>query len=106
MPRLEEGNIDLSARPVVKNPDGSISTVRSMSFNIDGREVLLPTVSPDGRVLTPEETVALYRQTGRHLGAFSTPEEATAYAQELHKQQEQLYAPPQDIEEFIRKGVR
>lgn len=86
-----EGNIDLKKRPVVDNPDGSISTVRSMSFNLDGKEVLLPTVSEDGRILTPDEAVAQYRRTGKHLGVFASPEEATSYAQRLHEQQEKLY---------------
>ena len=38
------GNIDLTSRPSFRNADGSISTVGSASYNIDGKEVLLPTV--------------------------------------------------------------
>lgn len=89
---LTPGNIDLAARPVVKNADGSISTVRSMSFGEDGREVLVPTVSPDGRVLSDDEAIDLYRRTGQHLGMFDNPDDATAYAESLHGQQEQMYA--------------
>ena len=91
--QIEAGNIDLDNRPVVKNPDGSISTVRSMSANFDGREVLIPTVSDDGRLLSDDEAIALYRQTGRHLGIFDTPESATAYAESLHRDQEARYVP-------------
>src|ERR1044071_9486978 len=90
---LEQGNIDLSKRPVVRNPDGSVSTVRSMSANFDGQEVLIPTVSDDGRIMSEAEAIDTFRRTGRHLGKFSTPEAAISYAQSLHKQQEPMYAP-------------
>jgi len=81
------GNIDLSQRPQVTNPDGSISTVRSKSFNINGKEVLLPTISPDGRNLTDQEAIDLYKQTGQDLGAFNTVDEANKVAQNIHDQQ-------------------
>ena len=95
---LEPGNIDLNSRPVHKNPDGSISTVRSMSFNIDGKETLLPTIGNDGSPLTPEQAMSLYQLTGKHLGRFDTPENATAYAKQLHEDQAKQYGKgPRDI---------
>lgn len=91
---LEGGNIDLAHRPQVKNADGSISTVRSMSFEENGREILIPTVSDDGRILSDKDAIAEYHKTGKHLGIFSSGEAADEYAQRLHKAQEKFYSRP------------
>lgn len=89
---LTAGNIDVMHRPVVQNPDGTVSTVRSMSIGTDKGEVLIPTVSDDGKVLAPQAAIDLYRQTGRNLGVFDSPASATTYAQSLHQQQADLLA--------------
>lgn len=90
---IEPGNIDLGKRPVVRNADGSISTVRSIGANFDGREVLIPTVSDDGRILSDQDAIRAFQRTGRHLGMFKTPEASSAYAESLHKQQAAQYLP-------------
>ena len=89
------GNIDLYDRPQYRNANGSISTVDSTSYNIDGQEVLLPTVW--NRNGTPyhssndEEILQRYRDTGEYLGKFSTVEEASDYAEKLHLEQQERY---------------
>lgn len=88
---LDSGNIDLTKRPVVKNADGSISTVRSTSVNFDGKEYLIPTVSDDGRIMSVEEAVQQFKASGKHLGVFSNPQDATAYAKELSANQARMY---------------
>jgi hypothetical protein len=90
------GNIDLHHRPVVHNPDGSISTVRSITVTGDnGRAFLLPTVSPDGRILSNPDAIKLYQTTGQHLGIFHNEDAANKYAATLHNQQAAEYLPQQ-----------
>lgn len=86
------GNIDVTKRPRVVNPDGSVSTVRSMSVEQDGHEVLIPTISDDGRVLSDDDAVALYEKTGKHLGVFKDAASANAYAEQLHNAQSAMIA--------------
>lgn len=66
--RYGAGNIDLYNRPQVKNDDGSISTVRSMSFNDGNNEVLIPTVSNNGQILSDNDAIDNYYKTGQYLG--------------------------------------
>lgn len=88
---VTQGNINLFNRPSVKNEDGTISTVRTISIGTDAGEVLIPTVSDDGKLLSDDAAIALYEKTGKHLGIFDNPDDATAYAEKLHDQQDQYY---------------
>lgn len=91
----EQGNIDLHNRPVVHNPDGTISTVRSITITDDNGAVLIPTVV-DGKVVSNDEAIAHYKLTGEHLGKFDNEKDADAYAQSLHEEQADEYADQED----------
>jgi len=84
------GNIDLSNRPVVRNPDGSISTLRSMSIGTGRGETLIPTIV-GGKELTPDAAVDHFRRTGEHLGIFNTPEAADIYGRDLSQRMGRLH---------------
>jgi hypothetical protein len=82
-----QGNINLSQRPVVGHADGSISTVLTKGFGIGGKEVLLPTVGSDGKMLTDKEAKQRYKSgpdAGKHLGIFNNIQDANKYAEALH----------------------
>jgi hypothetical protein len=81
------GNIDLTKREPVKMQDGSMATVRSISFNDGKHEVLIPTINEDGKVMSDDEAIEHYKKTGKHLGKFKTIAEANAYAERLSQQE-------------------
>lgn len=84
---VKPGNIDLTKRPLVHHSDGTISSLYSVSFGIGKGEVLVPAVSPDGKMLSNKEALDRYKQTGQMLGVFKTPDDADNYAQMLHEKQ-------------------
>lgn len=94
-PNYGLGNIDLNDRPTIKNPDGSISTVFSMSFtNDDGSAVLVPGVRKGlDRKMTADEALQWYQKTGEYLGKFKSEDEANKYAETLHEDQAAQYLP-------------
>lgn len=86
--QLEAGNIDLTNRPHVKNKDGSVSTVRSIGVESDGKHYVIPTVAETGVILSDEEAIELWKATGDHLGVFKTRKDADNFAQNLHESEE------------------
>ena len=99
--RYGAGNIDLYNRPKYIQPDGSISTVNSVSFGEDELEILIPTIAYKNGVpaqLTYEEAIDLYYESGQYLGKFKTITECNVYAEKLHEQQEWLYTDVREDE--------
>ena len=87
--RVDEGKqivaptLPLGITSRVKNPDGSTSTVRTMSIGTDQGEVLIPTVY-DNRQHSEREAIKRYEQTGGHFGVYSGVGAANRAAQRLH----------------------
>lgn len=79
VPAVGDRPIDL-ARPVITNPDGSISTERTITAEIDGKHRLIPTIV-GGRQLTAEQAIADH-VAGRnpHVGEYDNAIAAEAAA--------------------------
>lgn len=88
---VQQGTIDLTKRPKVRNPDGSYSTVKTMTITDDqGRGINIPTVIDD-RVVDPKEAIEHFKRTKQHLGVYKTQQDALNAAQKLHEDQEKMY---------------
>ncbi|MCU1488298.1 MAG: Phage tail tape measure protein family, core region [Actinomycetia bacterium] len=98
----EKGNIDLEHRPIAHNKDGSISTVRSISIEIDGKTILIPTVGPGGKIMSNQEAVDRFKKTGENLGTFKDEAAATAYAKSLHDAQAAYYAQKGAVDAYMK----
>lgn len=87
---LVPGNINLNKRPIVHNADGSYSTVRSITITDGGKAILIPTVVGK-KVVSNEQAIRHYQNTGQHLGIFDSESDADAYAETLHDAQAKEY---------------
>ena len=95
---LEPANFDPTTRTRFPNEDGSERSLVSRSFEIDGKETLIPTVHPEtGEVMSDEDAIKYYHKTGQHLGQYPTREEATAAGQQ--------YSENQNLREDTRRAV-
>ena len=91
---IEPGNIDLDDRPIVRNSDGSYSTVDSITVGYDDYTVIIPTVVyEDGewRHVNRAEAEKHYLETGEHLGKYADENEADRVANQIHLDQAKQY---------------
>lgn len=72
--------IDMN-KPRIQNDDGSVSTERSITVEMDGKFMNIPTVV-DGQELTPEEAIKKATTGGEILGTFDNLEDALSGAQQ------------------------
>lgn len=85
-------------RPIVKNPDGSVSTERTTTVEIDGKWVNIPTMF-GGKQVSDEEAVDIMTrngmvdpETGRTMPTFDSREEAETAAKARSKELGKKYS--------------
>jgi hypothetical protein len=86
------GNIDLTTLPPVKLDGGKWGTVNSASREVNGKEILYPTIV-NGKQLSDDEAFAYAQKTGKNLGVFKDGAAADSYARRLHEDWEQGKIP-------------
>ena len=85
-----------SGRPIIKNDDGSFSTERTRTIEVDGKWVNIPTMF-DGREVSEDEAFEIMREngfrdpeTGKRPKKFSTKEKAIKAAESGSKAKDNL----------------
>jgi hypothetical protein len=104
------GNITLTARPLVTNSDGTVSTLFSESYNDGSNEVIYPRII-NGELWSSQRAIDYYESTGQHLGKFASGNTtgATAYAQALSNIQDewiQLFTYEWSETEYYGKNLK
>lgn len=71
-------------RGPVQNDDGTISTVRTIIVNLDGKETIIPTVW-DGKIVSNDEAIRRAKASGKKWPQFSSVAEAEAADEQWHR---------------------
>ncbi len=86
-------------RPVIQNPDGSWSHERSVTVEVDGLHMNIPTLF-GGKQYDPRQAIEILRKNnwidpdnGKYIQAFKTQEEALAAAQAKEAAQQKMTQP-------------
>lgn len=67
-------------RPIIKNPDGTISTERTITVEADGKHFLIPTIV-GGKQLSETDAISAWASgTNQAVGTYSSAEEANRAA--------------------------
>ena len=95
---VKPGNLPLGVRYRVPNPDGSISTVRTMSVGTDEGEFLIPTIV-NNQLLSDDAAIDHFFNTGENFGLFDSIEAADDFANRLHLSHENFLKTEQKKKE-------
>ena len=72
-----------------------------MSIGTPQGEVLIPRVTEDGRILSEPEAIDYFKKTGKHMGIYSSPDEANKAAQMIHEDQAKTLNQPSNNQSSV-----
>lgn len=101
--RDPSGNFIDQSRPVIQNPDGSISTERTITVEVDGKYYLIPTIV-NGKILDPKKAISLFNLgSNKPVGVFNSSNEAHSAAIQRSKRIGEIYGPANQDPTFMMK---
>lgn len=107
--RLQAGIGVQRGAPIIENPDGTWSTERTITVESDGRHYVIPTIV-DGKDVGAARATELFRQGANpakgQAEGFASAEEANAYAEKRHKEQQAERAGDRAGPSVIPQGDR
>ena len=56
--------------------------------------------------MSEDEAITEYKKTGKHLGEFSTPEEASKYAIDLERRQNSFYETTYEGRRLLEQSLK
>lgn len=81
--RKKMGNMKVMSQET--SEDIEKSPMETMAIYLGNEYTVIPTVSPDGRKLTTEEAMMMYKETNAHFGIFYSPEEAESFSKAFNE---------------------
>lgn len=77
---FEAATLDINTLRPVEMPDGSMAAIRPITFEHEGKYVVIPTVNEMGELLSDSQAISKYLKSGLHVGKFGDPRSADRYA--------------------------
>ena len=92
--KITPPTLDVKKQPIIKNNDGTVSTVRSIGVGTNSGVVVLPTVDRKlNKIVNPQTAINNYIKSGEHLGIYPNEKIANLAAQAISRNEANRIVP-------------
>jgi len=77
---FESSTINVDSLPSTKMPDGSVVSIRPITFEHEDMFVVIPTITESGELLSDSQAITKFLKSNWHLGKFGESRSAERYA--------------------------